>query len=68
MPQSVEGHDLASYSLPKKHYQSHNPTHGPELRKIIQNYSFQLNDKIGRGYSSTVFRGTNDLTRIFSNT
>ena len=35
-----------------------------ELRKKIQNYSFVLADKIGKGYSSTVYKGVDDLTGI----
>lgn len=31
-------------------------------RKIIENYSFGLSNKIGKGFSSTVFKGKNDLT------
>ena len=33
-----------------------------EFRKKIQNYSFLLTDKIGKGYSSTVYKGLDDLT------
>lgn len=33
-----------------------------EVRKKIQNYSFLLTDKIGKGYSSTVYKGLDDLT------
>lgn len=29
-------------------------------RKKIENYSFALNDAIGKGYSSQVYRGRND--------
>jgi len=32
------------------------------FRKKIENYSFLLSDKIGRGFSSTVYRGINELT------
>ncbi len=32
------------------------------MRKKIEIYSFQQNDKIGRGYSSTVYKGLNDVT------
>lgn len=35
-----------------------------ELRKKIQNYSFLITDKIGKGYSSVVYKGVNDLTGI----
>lgn len=33
-----------------------------EYRKTIKNYSYFLNDKIGHGYSSTVYKGINDIT------
>lgn len=33
-----------------------------EYRKKIQNFSFLLSDKIGKGYSSTVYKGLDDLT------
>lgn len=32
------------------------------MRKKIEHYSFSMHDKIGRGYSSTVYKGRNDLT------
>lgn len=31
-------------------------------RKKIEQYSYSLNDKIGKGYSSIVYRGRNDET------
>lgn len=31
-------------------------------RKKIENYSYGLNDQIGKGYSSQVYRGRNDDT------
>ncbi len=31
-----------------------------EYRKTIKNYSYFLNDVIGKGYSSTVYTGLND--------
>lgn len=31
-------------------------------RKTIKNYSYFLTDKIGKGYSSTVYIGQNDST------
>lgn len=31
-----------------------------EVRKKIFNYSYNLRDKIGQGYSSTVYVGSND--------
>lgn len=33
------------------------------FRKRIENFSFLLSDRIGRGFSSTVYRGLNELTR-----
>ena len=35
-----------------------------DIRKKIENYSFSLSDRIGKGYSSTVYKGRNDLTGI----
>ena len=32
------------------------------FRKKIENYSFLLSDRIGKGFSSTVYRGINELT------
>lgn len=34
-------------------------------RKKLENYSYQLNDHIGKGYSSQVFKGRNDITSNF---
>ncbi len=34
-----------------------------ELRKRIENYSYGLNDRIGVGFSSTVYRGANESTK-----
>jgi hypothetical protein len=34
-----------------------------ELRKKIEDYSYGLNDRIGKGFSSCVFRGLNEKTR-----
>jgi serine/threonine-protein kinase ULK/ATG1 len=31
-------------------------------RKRIENYSYNLSERIGKGYSSTVYRGRNDST------
>jgi hypothetical protein len=31
-------------------------------RKKIENYSYQINSQIGKGYSSIVYKGRNDLT------
>lgn len=38
-----------------------------EMRKKIQNYSFLVHDNIGKGYSSVVYKGANDLngTQLF---
>lgn len=33
-----------------------------EIRKKIFHYSYNLQDKIGQGYSSTVYIGSNDVT------
>lgn len=32
----------------------------PYTRKKIENYSYGLNDAIGKGYSSQVYKGRND--------
>ena len=34
-----------------------------DLRKKIEDYSYGLKDVIGRGYSSVVYRGSNDKTK-----
>jgi serine/threonine-protein kinase ULK2 len=34
-----------------------------DLRKKIEDYSYGLKDVIGRGFSSVVYRGTNDKTK-----
>jgi hypothetical protein len=39
-----------------------------EYRKKIENFSFLLSDSIGKGYSSTVYKGLNDLTGTFPST
>lgn len=31
-----------------------------DLRKKLENYSYGLKDWIGKGYSSVVFKGSND--------
>jgi hypothetical protein len=36
--------------------------HSAGTRKKIENYSYALLDKIGKGYSSTVYKGRNDDT------
>lgn len=38
-----------------------------EMRKKIEHYSFSLSDRIGRGYSSVVYKGQNDLTSKHQN-
>lgn len=35
---------------------------GGAVRKKLEDYSYLLNENIGKGYSSQVFRGRNDLT------
>lgn len=32
------------------------------VRKKLEDYSYLLNENIGKGYSSQVFRGRNDVT------
>lgn len=34
----------------------------PGTRKKLENYSYPLEDIIGKGYSSQVFKGRNDIT------
>lgn len=34
----------------------------PYTRKKIENYSYGLNDAIGKGYSSQVYKGRNDAS------
>lgn len=36
-------------------------------RKKIENYSYGLNDVIGKGYSSQVYKGRNDANGNFKN-
>jgi hypothetical protein len=36
-------------------------------RKKIENYSYGLNDVIGKGYSSQVYKGRNDTNGNFKN-
>lgn len=38
------------------------PVHQPGTRKKLENYSYPLDDIIGKGYSSQVYRGRNDTT------
>jgi len=35
-----------------------------DTRKKIENYSYNLTSNIGKGYSSIVYKGKNDLTSI----
>ena len=39
-----------------------NSTRNKELRKKIENYSYSLNDIIGRGQNSVIFKGINEQT------
>lgn len=39
-----------------------NQTYQPGTRKKLENYSYPLEDVIGKGYSSQVFKGRNDIT------
>jgi serine/threonine-protein kinase ULK2 len=39
------------------------PYAGNDLRKKIEDYSYGLKDVIGRGFSSVVYRGTNDKSK-----
>ena len=34
-------------------------------RKKLEKYSYQLNSQIGKGYSSQVFKGRNDISSKF---
>ena len=34
-----------------------------KVRKLIEDYSYSLNDEIGYGYSSRVFKGKNEKTK-----
>lgn len=45
----------------KKPSTSHGSTSG-ESRKKIKHFSYSMTDKIGKGFSSIVYKGTNDLT------
>ena len=45
----------------KKPSTSHGSTSG-DSRKKIKNFSYSMTDKIGKGFSSIVYKGTNDLT------
>jgi hypothetical protein len=35
-------------------------------RKKLEKYSYQLNSQIGKGYSSQVFKGRNDVSNLLS--
>lgn len=41
--------------------QPHNKT-GSETRKAIDHYSYAINDEIGRGFSSRVYKGRDENT------
>ena len=61
----VNEHQDLLYRMPSCNKLQPNPTQRAmqgEYRKKIQNYSFLLTDRIGKGYSSTVYRGLDDLT------
>lgn len=45
----------------KKPSTSHSST-SSDSRKKIKHFSYSMNDKIGKGFSSIVYKGTNDLT------
>lgn len=66
VPLDNQNHQIknqTSFRTIKQHDNSHFPNHS-EMRKKIENYSFALNNLIGKGYSSTVYKGTDDLTGI----
>ncbi len=45
--------------------ENHSYSHSSSLnanRKKIKHYSYSLSDKIGKGFSSIVYKGTNDHT------
>ena len=63
-PMANEHQDLL-HRIPSSNQLQPTPTQRAmqgEYRKKIQNYSFLLTDRIGKGYSSTVYRGLDDLT------
>ncbi len=35
---------------------------GSSTRKKLEDYSYCLNHNVGKGYSSTVYKGRNDVT------
>jgi hypothetical protein len=41
----------------------HFASNNNEMRKKIEDYSYGLTDLIGKGYSSSVFRGINEKSR-----
>jgi len=55
---------MTSYLTREAHSYSHCGTQGTS-RKKIKNYSYSSTDKIGKGFSSIVYRGTNDNTSKF---
>jgi hypothetical protein len=53
------------YHFNNQNYQPYSQNEGKLLlRKKIADFSFLPSDKIGRGYSSVVYKGLNDLTSI----
>jgi hypothetical protein len=63
--EAVNPNALPHSSRPTSPVTLHSPRTAESLRKIILNYSFLLADRIGKGYSSVVYRGLNDRTGIF---
>lgn len=49
-----------SYNYKKPAYG--NSTSSNSLKKKIKHYSYSSSDRIGKGFSSIVYKGTNDLT------
>ena len=48
-------------------YKKPSTSHGSsssDSRKKIKHFSYSHSDKIGKGFSSIVYKGTNDLTSI----
>ena len=49
-------------SVPSENPSKLSASYQPGTRKKLENYSYPLEDIIGKGYSSQVFKGRNDLT------
>ncbi len=49
-----------NYKKPSTSHQSSSS----DSRKKIKHFSYSYSDKIGKGFSSIVYKGTNDLTSI----